>query len=101
MDPSRPDNTETAVPGGERYRWKSPDLNELLTEPYILRFCFDFFSAMEFSPDRYRTPLGFGFQLVFALGIAAVAGWGYLIRDWPLLQIAFGLNSAMLLVHWW
>lgn len=53
------------------------------------------------APDRHRTMVGFIFQLVFALGIAAVAGWSYLIRDWPLLQVVFGLHSASLLLHWW
>ena len=56
---------------------------------------------MEMAPDRYRTMIGFSFQLVFALGIAVVAGWAYLIRHWPILQIIFGLHSSLMLLHWW
>lgn len=57
--------------------------------------------AMEMAPDRYRTMIGFSFQLVFALGITVVAGWAYLIHHWPILQIIFGLHSALMLLHWW
>lgn len=57
--------------------------------------------AMEMAPDRYRTMIGFSFQLVFAVGIAVVAGWAYVVRHWPILQIIFGLHSALMLLHWW
>lgn len=60
-----------------------------------------FVLSLEMVPDRHRTMAGFVFQLVFALGIAAVAGWSYMIRDWPLLQIVFGLHSSFMLLHWW
>ena len=53
------------------------------------------------APDRHRTLAGFFFAVVFAAGIAVVAGWSYLIRDWSLLQIVYGLHSSILLIHWW
>lgn len=73
---------------------------------FIFSFCFIRsglkWIALELIPDRYRTMAGFVYQLVFALGIAAVAGWSYWLRDWPLLQIVFGLHSTFLLLHaWW
>jgi len=43
--------------------------------------------ALEMAPDRHRTLAGFFFSVVFAAGIVVVAGWSYLIRDWPLIQI--------------
>lgn len=60
-----------------------------------------FVLTMEMAPDRYRTMIGFSFQLVFAVGIAVVAGWAYVVRHWPILQIIFGLHSALMLLHWW
>ncbi|XP_046654329.1 organic cation transporter protein-like [Daphnia pulicaria] len=60
-----------------------------------------FVLTMEMAPDRYRTMIGFSFQLVFALGITVVAGWAYLVRHWPILQIIFGLHSSLMLLHWW
>lgn len=56
---------------------------------------------MEMTPDRYRSALGFSFQLTFALGIAAVAAWGYAIRDWRALQVIYGLHGCFLLFHYW
>ena len=56
---------------------------------------------MEMTPDRYRSALGFSFQLTFALGIAAVAAWGYAIRDWRILQVIYGLHGCSLLFHYW
>jgi len=52
-------------------------------------------------PNKYRTVAGFLFQMFYALGITAVAGWSYFFRDWPLLQIILGLHSSILLLHWW
>ena len=57
--------------------------------------------ALELAPDRHRTIAGFMFAVLFALGIAAVAGWSFVIRDWPLLQIVLGLHSGLLLLSWW
>lgn len=56
---------------------------------------------MELTPDKYRTIIGFSFQLTFAVGITVVAGLAYLIRDWAILQIVFGVHSAAMLLHWW
>lgn len=58
-------------------------------------------SALEMAPDRHRTMAGFVFAVAFALGIAVVAGWSYLVRDWPLLQVIYALHSSVLLLHWW
>lgn len=52
-------------------------------------------------PNKYRTVAGFLFQMFYALGITAVAGWSYFFRDWPLLQIILGLHSSILILHWW
>lgn len=30
-----------------------------------------------------------------------VAGWAHLVRDWPILQIIFGMHSSLMLLHWW
>jgi MFS family permease len=60
-----------------------------------------FVMTMEMTPDRYRTPIGISFQLMFALGIAAVAGWSFVFREWPTLQIVFAMHSSVLLLHWW
>ena len=57
--------------------------------------------ALEMAPDRHRTMAGFVFQMFYALGITALAGWSYFIREWHLLQLIFGLHSALLLIHWW
>ncbi len=38
---------------------------------------------------------------MFALGITVVAGWAHLVRDWPILQIIFGMHSSLMLLHWW
>lgn len=69
------------------------DLNELMISIS--------FSAMEMSPDKYRTYIGFSFQAMFAVGITVVAGWAYLIRDWSYLQLCLGLHSVVMLCHWW
>jgi len=52
-------------------------------------------------PHKDRTRAGFFAAIVFALGIAGVAGWSYFIRDWHWLEITFGLNSSVLLLHYW
>ena len=80
-----------------------PELRSWPTRWFNILLCkFSYYiTAMEMAPDRYRTMIGFSFQLVFALGIAVVAGWAYLIRHWPILQIIFGLHSSLMLLHWW
>ena len=52
-------------------------------------------------PDKYRTLAGFMFQTFYALGTTAVAGWSYIFRYWPVLQIVLGLHSSILFLHWW
>lgn len=56
---------------------------------------------MELTPDKHRTMIGFSVQLFFAVGITVVAGLAYLIRDWAMLQIVFGVLSVAMLLHWW
>ena len=77
---------------------------------------------MEMTPDRYRTIIGFSVQVLkysnqlnlmfiyyiiiilqifFAFGIMAVACWAYIIPDWSIIQIIYGLHSSLLLLHWW
>ncbi|XP_050428065.1 organic cation transporter protein [Adelges cooleyi] len=60
-----------------------------------------FVLTMELVGPSVRSLCGILFQMTFASGIMAVAGWGYLIRDSFLLQIIYGLHSLLLIPHLW
>ncbi|XP_050536358.1 organic cation transporter protein [Daktulosphaira vitifoliae] len=60
-----------------------------------------FVLSMELVGPSVRSVCGILFQMTFAVGIMAVAGWGYLIRDIFLLQIIYGLHSLLLIPHIW
>jgi hypothetical protein len=56
---------------------------------------------MEMVGASYRTGCGMAFQSSFSVGIVLVSLFGYLIRDRQILQVVYGLHSALLLPHWW
>lgn len=56
---------------------------------------------MELVGPSKRSVCGILFQTIFAVGIMAVAVWGYFVRDTFLLQIIYGLHSLLLIPHFW
>lgn len=60
-----------------------------------------FVLTMELVGPSKRTVCGMMFQLVFACGFMAVAGWGALITNRMWLQIVYGLHGGLLIGHWW
>lgn len=62
---------------------------------------FFYSTVMELTPDHLRTPVGFMYALIYAVGYSLVAAWAFLIRDWHILQIVYGLHGIGLLLHWW
>ncbi|CAH2084820.1 unnamed protein product [Euphydryas editha] len=59
-----------------------------------------FVLTMELVGPSRRTICGVTFQIMFALGIMILAGWGYLIDNRFYLQIVYGLHAVILLPHW-
>lgn len=59
-----------------------------------------FVLAMELVGPSRRTICGVSFQIMFAIGIMVLAGWGYLIDNRFYLQVVYGLHAIILLPHW-
>lgn len=59
-----------------------------------------FVLTMEIVGPKKRTICGVIFQVMFAIGLMLLAGWGYLINNRFLLQIVYALHAAVLLPHW-
>ncbi|XP_053604864.1 organic cation transporter protein isoform X1 [Plodia interpunctella] len=60
-----------------------------------------FVLTMEIVGPSKRTACGVAFQATFALGIVTVAAWAAIIDDRQILQILYGLHSALLIPHIW
>ncbi|XP_023288430.1 organic cation transporter protein [Orussus abietinus] len=87
----------------------------LLTEYYsflVIRFLYGVFGSagayitgfvltMELVGASRRSACGVAFQASFAMGFMLVAAWGAFVEDRMLLQIIYGLHSALLIGHWW
>ncbi|XP_045499315.1 organic cation transporter protein isoform X3 [Colias croceus] len=59
-----------------------------------------FVLTMELVGPSRRTICGVTFQIMFAVGIMLLAGWGYLIDNRFYLQIVYALHAVVLLPHW-
>ncbi|XP_030027839.2 organic cation transporter protein isoform X4 [Manduca sexta] len=59
-----------------------------------------FVLTMEIVGPSKRTICGVTFQIMFAVGIMLLAGWGYLLDNRFYLQIIYALHAAVLLPHW-
>ncbi|XP_047530833.1 organic cation transporter protein isoform X2 [Vanessa atalanta] len=59
-----------------------------------------FVLTMELVGPSRRTLCGVTFQIMFAVGIMLLAGWGYLIDNRFYLQILYALHAVVLLPHW-
>lgn len=60
-----------------------------------------FVLTMELVGPSKRTACGISFQAAFAAGIMLVAAWGAVVPDRQLLQAIYGLQSLLLITHWW
>lgn len=59
-----------------------------------------FVLTMEIVGPSKRTICGVTFQIMFAIGIMLLAGWGYLIDNRFYLQIVYALHAVVLLPQW-
>lgn len=59
-----------------------------------------FVLTMEIVGPNKRTICGVTFQIMFAIGIMLLAGWGYLIDNRFYLQIVYALHAVVLLPQW-
>lgn len=60
-----------------------------------------FVLTMELVGASWRTVCGVSFQVMFALGIAVLGCWGFVIKDRMWLQVCYGLHSLLLIGHFW
>ncbi|KAG8223271.1 hypothetical protein J437_LFUL001548 [Ladona fulva] len=77
----------------------------------ILRFLLGFVSVsvvfsgfvicMEIVGGKWRTISGVSYLFPVPLSYIAIAGIAYLIRDWPMQQLAITLPAVLLLSLWW
>lgn len=60
-----------------------------------------FVLTMELVGASWRTVCGVSFQIMFAIAIAVLGCWGFLIKDRMWLQVCYGLHSLLLIGHFW
>jgi Na+/melibiose symporter-like transporter len=56
---------------------------------------------MELVGPKRRTLCGTAFSAAFAVGVMVVAFWGFIIRDYKILQVVYACHALVLLGHWW
>jgi hypothetical protein len=56
---------------------------------------------MEVIGGSYRSTVGIGMQLFFAVGFMSLPGIAYFIREWNYLQLAISLPALITIIYFW